>query len=65
MKQLKGFERITLQPGECREVSFKIDTEMISFYRQDMTWGPEPGDFKVFIGGASDNVKEASFRYEI
>ena len=65
VKQLKGFERITLQPGECREVSFKIDTEMISFYRQDMTWGPEPGDFKVFIGGASDNVKEASFRYEI
>ncbi len=65
VKQLKGFERITLQPGECREVSFTIDKEMISFYRQDMTWGPEPGDFKVFIGGASDNVKEASFSYEI
>ncbi len=65
VKQLKGFERITLQPGECREVSFTIDKEMISFYRQDMTWGPEPGDFKVFIGGASDNVKEASFGYEI
>ena len=65
VKQLKGFERITLQPGECREVSFTIDSEMLSFYRQDMTWGPEPGDFKVFIGGASDNVKEASFRYEI
>jgi hypothetical protein len=56
---------ITLQPGECREVSFTIDKEMISFYRQDMTWGPEPGDFKVFIGGSSDNVKEASFGYEI
>ena len=65
VKQLKGFERITLQPGECREVSFTIDKEMISFYRQDMTWGPEPGDFKVFIGGASDIVKEASFSYEI
>ena len=65
VKQLKGFERITLQPGECREVSFTIDKEMISFYRQDMTWGPEAGDFKVFIGGASDNVKEASFGYEI
>lgn len=65
VKQLKGFERITLQPGECREVSFTIDREMLSFYRQDMTWGPESGAFKVFIGGASDNVKEASFEYEI
>ena len=65
VKQLKGFQRITLQPGECREVTFTIDKEMLSFYRQDMTWGPEPGEFKVFIGGSSDNVKEASFTYEI
>lgn len=65
VKQLKGFQRITLQPGECREVTFTITKEMLSFYRQDMTWGPEPGEFKVFIGGSSDNVKEASFTYEI
>ena len=65
VRQLKGFERVTLKPGESKEVTFTIDKEMLSFYRQDMTWGPEPGDFKVFIGGASDNTKEASFRYEI
>ena len=65
VKQLKGFERITLQPGECREVSFTIDKETLSFYRQDMTWGPESGDFKIFVGGASNDVKEASFKYEI
>jgi beta-glucosidase len=65
VKQLKGFQRITLQPGESAEVTFTITKEMLSFYRQDMTWGPEPGEFKVFIGGASDNVKEASFTYEI
>lgn len=65
VKQLKGFERITLAPGESREVSFTIDREMLSFYRQDMTWGPESGDFHVFIGGASDNVQQAAFSYEI
>ena len=65
VKQLKGFERVSLAPGESREVSFSIDKEMLSFYRQDMSWGPESGDFHVFIGGASDNVQQAAFRYEI
>lgn len=65
VKQLKGFQRITLAPGESREVSFTIDREMISFWRQDMTWGPETGDFHVFVGGASDHVQQASFSYEI
>lgn len=65
VKQLKGFERITLAPGESREVSFTIDREMLSFYRQDMTRGPETGDFHVFVGGASDHVQQASFSYEI
>ena len=64
VKQLKGFERVTLAPGESRTVSFNINPETLSFYRQDMTWGPEPGSFKVFIGGASDKVKEAEFGYE-
>ena len=65
VKQLKGFERVTLKPGESRKVSFTIDKEMLSFYRQDMSWGPEAGDFHVFIGGASDQVKQAAFAYEM
>ena len=63
VRQLKGFERVTLAPGESVEVSFVIDAGTISFYRQDMTWGPESGDFKLFIGGSSDNTKEADFNY--
>jgi beta-glucosidase len=55
---------VSLEPGESREVSFTIDAETLSFYRADMSYGPESGDFKVFIGGASDKVREASFRYE-
>ena len=65
VRQLKGFERVTLGPGESAEVSFMIDAATISFYRQDMTWGPEAGDFKIFIGGSSDDVKDASFSYEL
>ena len=64
VKQLKGFIRIPLQPGESRDITFTLDKCTLSFYRQDMTFGPESGDFKIFIGGASDNVQEASFRYE-
>ena len=64
VKQLKGFQRVTLKPGESADVEFTIDKETISFYRQDMTWGPEPGDFNIFIGGASNEVKTASYKYE-
>lgn len=63
VKQLKGFERITLAPGESRIVEFTLDRETLSFWRQDMSWGPESGDFQIFIGGASNQVKNASFKY--
>ena len=64
VRQLKGFERVTLAPGESREVTFRIDAETLSFWRADMTWGPEAGDFQLFIGGASDTANGASFTYE-
>ena len=64
VRQLKGFERVTLAPGESKQLTFDINPETISFWRADMTWGPEAGGFKVFIGGSSDNVKEAEFSYE-
>lgn len=63
LKQLKGFERVELQPGESRTVSFTVTPETISFWRKDMTFGPEPGEFTLFIGHASNDVKDANFRY--
>ena len=63
VKQLKDFARVTLGPGASETVSFTIGKETLSFWRQDMTFGPEAGDFKLFIGGASDAVKEAEFAY--
>ncbi len=64
VRQLKGFERITLAPGEARTVEFYIDAETLSFYRQDMTWGAEPGGFNVWIGpdSSTGNVAEFSYR---
>ena len=63
VKQLKDFTRVTLGPGASETVSFTIGKETLSFWRQDMTFGPEAGDFKLFIGGASDAVKESEFAY--
>jgi beta-glucosidase len=62
VKELKGFQKILLQAGENKQVSFKISASDLSFYRQDMTWGAEPGDFQVFMGGNSRDLKMASFK---
>ncbi|MCU7549811.1 glycoside hydrolase family 3 C-terminal domain-containing protein [Chitinophagaceae bacterium LB-8] len=57
VKELKGFEKVFLQPGESKVVHFTIDREMLCFYNQQMKWTAEPGSFKFMIGGASDNIK--------
>ena len=63
LKQLKGFERVTLAPGESREVEFEITPETLSFWRKDMTFGPEAGEFRLFVGGASDIQEYVTFSY--
>ena len=63
LKQLKGFERLTLTPGESREVEFEITPETLSFWRKDMTFGPEAGEFRLFVGGASDIQEYVTFSY--
>ncbi|MGN6247861.1 MAG: beta-glucosidase BglX [Ginsengibacter sp.] len=61
VKELKGFKQITLQPGETKKVSFTITTNDLKFYNSDLKYNYEPGDFKVFIGSNSADVKEADF----
>lgn len=57
VKELKGFEKITLAPGETREVSFSITPEMLSFFDAEAhEWRSEPGAFTLYIGGASDST---------
>ncbi len=63
VKELKGFEKITLQAGEEKLVSFEIDEELLAFYRADMTFGAEKGSFVVFIGGSSEVEEGKRFTY--
>lgn len=61
VKELKGFQRIRLQPGETRTVSFVLNTADLAFYGQDMELMTEPGEFHVWVGGSSDADLQASF----
>jgi beta-glucosidase len=62
LKELKGFERITLKSGEKRRVEFTLASEHLGFYNRDMRFVVEPGEFRVFVGTNSAEGLEASFR---
>jgi len=62
VKELKGFEKIALKVGESKVVTFIITPGMLAFHRLDMSYGTEPGDYKLFIGGNSRDVKETEFK---
>ena len=61
VKELKGFERISLKAGESRDVTFDIDTDMLKFYNSDLQFVAEPGDFEVMVGGNSRDVQSLKF----
>ncbi len=62
VKELKGFQKIELKAGESKKISFTISVNDLKFYNYDLKYVAEPGDFKVFIGGNSRDVKEADFK---
>jgi beta-glucosidase len=64
VRQLKGFQRVTLAPGESRDVVFAITPADLAFHRADMTLGTEPGDYEVFVGGSSTATRSARFTLE-
>ncbi|MFA6582251.1 MAG: glycoside hydrolase family 3 C-terminal domain-containing protein, partial [Paludibacter sp.] len=64
VKELKGFEKIALKVGESKVVTFTITPDMLAFHRLDMTYGTEPGDYKLFIGGNSRDLKETKFKLD-
>ena len=57
MKELKGFEKIELNPGESKIVNFEIENSLLEFYSYNNVWESETGKFHVFIGTDS-NVSE-------
>jgi beta-glucosidase len=61
LKELKGFSRITLQPGERRTVTFRLGADNLAFYDATARRVTEPGFFKIFVGTSSASVREARF----
>ena len=61
VKELKGYQKIFLKPGEAQTVTFNISPEMLKFYNYDLKYVVEPGDFQVMIGPNSRDIKLAQF----
>jgi beta-glucosidase len=66
-KELKGFEKLFLSPGETKSISFVVDKDKLSFYStQKHQWITEPGKFQVLIGSSSQDIKlKDSFELKI
>ena len=58
VKELKGFKKIWLDPGQSQTVTFTITPDLLSFYDKDMKWIIEPGTFTIMTGTASDKTQE-------
>ncbi len=61
VRELKGFEKIWLEPGKEKEVTFVITEEMLKFYDINMEFKAEAGSFQIFIGGSSTTQNQARF----
>ncbi len=61
VKELKGFQRISLQPGEKKKVEFVLGPEHLGFWNREMRYVVEPGEFRVMVGSNSVDVIEAKF----
>ena len=62
VKELKGFQRISLQPGEKKRVEFKLAPAALGFYDRKMQFFVEPGEFKVMVGSNSFDLIETAFQ---
>ena len=62
VRELKGLQKVELQPGERRTVSFAVTEEMLRFYNAEMHFVSEPGDFSLWIGPDSNTENGAGFR---
>lgn len=58
VKELKGFSKVALQPGETKTVTFEIDEPALSFFDADKhAWVSEPGDFEALVGASSADIR--------
>lgn len=64
VKELKGFQRIALQPGQKKRIEFLVTADDLGFWNREMRFTVEPGEFKVMVGANSENLTEATFEIE-
>jgi beta-glucosidase len=62
VKELKGFRKVALTPGESRKITFTIGKDDLSYYNSEGEKVFEPGEFLIFVGTDSENVKQTQFR---
>ena len=65
VQELKGFQRVTLRPGEKRRIEFMLMPEHLGFYNREMRFVVEPGEFKVMVGTSSADEHELVASFEI
>ena len=63
VKELKAFKKEYFKPHEIKEVHFEININMLKFWNEDLEYKAEKGDFKVFVGGDSENLLEEKFEF--
>lgn len=56
-KNLRGFERVHLKPGETKRVEFKVQPEELALYNERREWVVEPGEFRVMAGASSEDIR--------
>ena len=62
VRELKGFERLSLTAGERRTIDFELSSDDLAFYGRDNRLAAEPGEFEVYVGGSSATRLMARFR---
>ncbi len=62
VKELKGFEKVVLEPGQSKDIKIKLDKSHFSFFKRDMTYGTEPGEFLIMVGPNSRDLKTTSVK---
>ncbi|MEP7381836.1 MAG: glycoside hydrolase family 3 N-terminal domain-containing protein [Gemmatimonadota bacterium] len=65
VKELRGFQRVALGAGESRRVSFTLVPSDLAFHDADLALVAEPGAFRVYVGGSSEDVQEGRFQLQL
>jgi beta-glucosidase len=65
VKELKGFQRVTLRPGEKRRIEFTLAAEQLGFYNREMRFVVEPGEFKIMLATSSADERELVTNFEV